>query len=68
MTVGGTGDVLAGITAALLAKSKDPFRAACAAAFISGVSGDLLYEKVGPHLTASGVADEIPKAINSCIR
>lgn len=39
MAVGGTGDVLTGITGALLAVS-EPFRAAAAAAFLNGRAGD----------------------------
>lgn len=39
MAVGGTGDVLTGITTALIAVSS-PFRAAAAAAFLNGEAGD----------------------------
>lgn len=65
MTVGGTGDVLTGITATLLAQSNNPFRSACAAAFINGLAGMLAEEKMGPHIVATDVIDNIPHAFKS---
>jgi len=62
MTVGGTGDVLAGLTGALFAKH-DAFEAACAAAFINGAAGDLAFEEFGYGLLATDVIDYIPKAM-----
>jgi NAD(P)H-hydrate epimerase len=59
MTVGGTGDVLTGVTAGLLAKGVPPFEAACAAAFINGSAGVEAAERFGMHITASDVADQI---------
>jgi hydroxyethylthiazole kinase-like uncharacterized protein yjeF len=61
MTVGGTGDVLAGITGALLAGGLSPFSCARAAAFISGYSGDLAWEKFGNGLTATDIIELIPQ-------
>ena len=40
MTVGGTGDVLGGIVAGLIALHADPFEAAVAGAFVNGAAGD----------------------------
>ncbi len=68
MTVGGTGDVLAGLVAAFLAWCKDPFRAACAAAFINGFAGDILKERIGFHITATGLIDCIPEAFSRILR
>lgn len=59
MTVGGTGDVLTGITAALLSKGVSPFEAACAAAFINGSAGEEAAKLLGFHITASDVANMI---------
>jgi NAD(P)H-hydrate epimerase len=59
MTVGGTGDVLTGITAGLLAKKVKPFEAACAAAFINGSAGAEAARLYGLHITASDVANQI---------
>ena len=59
MTVGGTGDVLTGVTAGLLAKKVPPFEAACAAAFINGSAGLEAVNQLGMHITASDVANQI---------
>lgn len=64
MTVGGTGDVLAGLTGALFAKH-DAFSAACAAAFINGAAGDLAFSEFGYGLLATDVIDRIPEAMKS---
>lgn len=62
MTVGGTGDVLTGVTATFLAWTKDPFRAACAAAFVNGLAGDLVAIERGYHILATDLLDALPKA------
>ncbi len=59
MTVGGTGDVLTGITAGLLAKKVQPFEAACAAAYVNGAAGVEAAKELGFHVTASDVADNV---------
>ena len=64
MTVGGTGDVLAGLTGALFAKH-DSFSAACAAAFINGAAGDLAFSEFGYGLLATDVIDRIPEVMKS---
>ncbi|MEM3383262.1 MAG: NAD(P)H-hydrate dehydratase [Nitrososphaerales archaeon] len=63
MTVGGTGDVLSGIAATLLAWGIKPFRAACAAAFISGFAGDLAVKDKGYHIVATDVINNIHKVL-----
>lgn len=62
MTVGGTGDVLAGLAGSLFAKH-DAFSAACAAAFINGAAGDLAFEEFGYGLLATDVIDRIPEVM-----
>ncbi len=62
MTVGGTGDVLAGIVGALYA-TNSAFEAAVAGAFINGRAGDLAFEKWGAGLLATDIIDNIPKAM-----
>ena len=64
MTVGGTGDVLSGIVAGLMAQGVNPFRAAVAGAFISGAAGDLAEERSGYHLTPIDLLEYIPKVLN----
>lgn len=59
MTVGGTGDVLTGITAGLLSKGMPPFEAACAAAFVNGSAGAEAARQFGLHIVASDVVNQI---------
>lgn len=67
MTVGGTGDVLAGITGALLAMGLEPYNAAKCAAFINGYSGDLAWERFQVGLLATDIIDLIPECIKNCM-
>jgi hydroxyethylthiazole kinase-like uncharacterized protein yjeF len=62
MTVGGTGDVLAGITAAFYARSS-ALRAATAAAFVNGRAGDLVYPEKEFGMVATDVIEKIPEAM-----
>ncbi|MEX2007205.1 MAG: NAD(P)H-hydrate dehydratase [Candidatus Levyibacteriota bacterium] len=62
MTKGGTGDVLAGLVAALYCKNS-AFLAACAASYISKKAGESLFEKVGTSFNASDLASEIPSVM-----
>jgi hydroxyethylthiazole kinase-like uncharacterized protein yjeF len=64
MTVGGTGDVLAGLTGALYAKH-DAFPAACAGAFINGAAGDIAFTEFGYGLLATDVIDYIPAVMKA---
>ena len=67
MTAGGTGDVLAGICIALLAKKVKPFHAACIAAFINGMAGNMAYEEKSYGLVASDLLEKIPEVIRDLI-
>lgn len=59
MTVGGTGDVLAGTVAGLLAKGIDGFDAACLAAYICGLAGERAFDRNSYGMTATDVIDGI---------
>ncbi len=59
MTKGGTGDVLAGLVAALYAKN-DAFLSAVAASFINKKAGESLFERMGLYYNASDLVKEIP--------
>ncbi len=59
LTKGGTGDVQAGLTVALLAKN-DPFLAAASAAFIIKKAADDLFKKVGTVFNSDDLANQIP--------
>ncbi|MCK5233264.1 MAG: NAD(P)H-hydrate dehydratase [Candidatus Aenigmarchaeota archaeon] len=63
MTTGGTGDVLAGVCAAILARGTDSFEAACAGAYITGLAGEAAAKKFGDGLVGSDVINELPKII-----
>jgi hydroxyethylthiazole kinase-like uncharacterized protein yjeF len=60
MTVGGTGDVLAGLTGALFARCDSPLEAAASGAYINGAAGDLAFMEFGYGLLATDVIDYIP--------
>ncbi len=63
MTVGGSGDTLAGICGALLARDIDPFLAAQAAAVINGKAGELVAQKKKDSLLATDLIETIPEVI-----
>jgi ADP-dependent NAD(P)H-hydrate dehydratase len=62
MTVGGTGDVLAGITAGLMCKVSS-FDAALLAAYFNGLAGNLAFNRVGLHMASTDLLDELPIAM-----
>ena len=59
----GTGDILAGIAAALLSSGRDAFDAACAAVWLHGEAA----RQAGPALTADGLPRHIPAALAACL-
>jgi ADP-dependent NAD(P)H-hydrate dehydratase len=62
MTVGGTGDVLSGLTAGMLARMK-PFEAAVVALYVNGIAGALAFKQVGLHMIATDLIDKLPMAM-----
>jgi len=61
MTVGGTGDVLAGIAAGFLAQGYSSFDSACWAAYINGKLGEMLQKKKGYSFIASDLVEDLKK-------
>jgi len=64
MTVGGTGDVLSGVVAGLMAMGVYEFQASVAGAFINGAAGDLARVELGDHLAPSDLIHLIPRVMN----
>lgn len=64
MTVGGTGDVLSGVVAGLMAQGVPEFNASVAGAFINGAAGDLAAVETGDHLAPTDLIHLIPKIMN----
>jgi hydroxyethylthiazole kinase-like uncharacterized protein yjeF len=63
MTVGGTGDVLAGIIGALVSKGVEPFNAVRIAAFLNGEAGNEAFQKKSYGLLATDIIEEIPNVL-----
>jgi NAD(P)H-hydrate epimerase len=63
MSVGGTGDVLAGLVAGFRAQGVSSFLSACAGAFVNGAAGLLAYREKGQGFIAFDLADYIPKIL-----
>ena len=64
MTVGGSGDVLSGVIATLLAKVKDdPFAASILAVYLNGIAAGLAYKRVGLHMVATDMIEELANAM-----
>jgi NAD(P)H-hydrate epimerase len=61
MSVGGTGDVLAGLVAGLISKGHDVFEAAFLGSYINGAAGDIAEKSYGYNFLATDVINEIPK-------
>ncbi|MBW2995104.1 NAD(P)H-hydrate dehydratase [Candidatus Woesearchaeota archaeon] len=65
MAVGGTGDVLAGLVAGLIAQGEPLMKAAVKASRINKKAGDIIYRKKGYGLLASDLLEIIPKIIKN---
>lgn len=63
LATAGTGDVLSGVIAALLAKGLDPLLAASAGVLVHAEAGRIAGRRVGPdHTIASDVIEALPEA------
>ena len=65
MTVGGTGDVLSGITAAMLARNRNTLESAIISAYLNGLAGKATQKKFGLHIVATDLLDELPNIMKS---
>lgn len=64
MSTGGTGDILTGMVAALLAQNpKNPMLAVCTAVHLHGLAGDVMRQHVGEHaMVATDLLRGLPNA------
>lgn len=64
MATGGTGDILTGMVAGMIAQNpRDAFRAVLAAVHLHGLAGDVAREKLGEHsLVATDLLRGLPRA------
>lgn len=67
MTKGGTGDILAGLVAALFCKN-DAFTSAYVGVYVNGKAGDELYKKVGPFYDAEDLLNHLPDTLWRTVR
>ena len=58
MATAGSGDVLTGVIAGLLARGAEPFAAACGGVFWHGHAGDLVANRLGPFALLAGDLSE----------
>ena len=65
MTVGGTGDALAGICAGLLTQDLNAFDSACLGVFINGLAGDKAYATKGNGFSATDLVSFIGNVIKN---
>jgi len=66
LTKGGTGDILAALTTALVAKNP-PLLSAAAASYIVKAAADDLYRKVGTFYNSDDLASHIPATLHSLL-
>lgn len=67
MTVGGTGDVLAGIVAGLRSKGMTAFDAACLGAHISGLAGEKAFAEKSYGMIPTDVIEMIPYVLREAL-
>jgi NAD(P)H-hydrate epimerase len=69
MAAGGSGDLLAGTTAAFMARNVGPaWEAAVASCYVHGLAGDIAAQRLGGKtgLMAPDIAECLPQAISQC--
>ena len=65
MAVAGSGDVLTGIIAGLLAQGKNAWEAATVGVYLHGLAGDAAAERLGRYgMTACDLADAVAEVTN----
>jgi hydroxyethylthiazole kinase-like uncharacterized protein yjeF len=67
MSIGGTGDVLAGLCSCFIATKNDPFNSACSAAFLNGIIGEYCKANIGDRFTALDMTKNINNALRNML-
>lgn len=67
MTVGGSGDVLSGFVASLIAQGTQPFAACQAAVYLMGKAGENLFKNKANCFSAYDLAMELPYTVKSVV-
>ncbi len=67
LATGGTGDVLTGMIAALLARGCSPVDAGSAAAYVHGLAGRKAADELGDGTTAADVLERVPQAMREVV-
>ncbi len=65
MSIGGTGDVLAGLCNCFISIKNDPFKSACSATFLNGIIGEYCKLNIGERFTALDMTKNINNALRS---
>jgi NAD(P)H-hydrate epimerase len=66
MATGGTGDILTGMIAGLIAQGLEPARAATVGVYLHGLAGDLACQHLGPEAMIAGdLLEKLPEAIRA---
>jgi NAD(P)H-hydrate epimerase len=70
MSTGGTGDILTGMVAGMIAQHpNDTMLAVCAAVYLHGLAGDVMRESVGEHsMVATDLLEGLPEAFRRAQR
>ncbi|PYB67597.1 bifunctional ADP-dependent NAD(P)H-hydrate dehydratase/NAD(P)H-hydrate epimerase [Thermoplasma sp. Kam2015] len=68
MTMGGTGDLLAGLISSFLAKSIDPIRSCLMGTYLNKAIGDAAHAKHGYWYTITDMIGEIPAVMDKYIK
>lgn len=63
MATGGSGDILTGTIAGLLAQNKNPLEATLLGVYLHGLAGDIAYAEKGNGLIAGDIAENLPRAL-----
>ena len=64
MSIGGTGDVLAGLCGCFLATENELFNSACSAAFLNGYIGEFCKNTIGSRFTAMDMINNLREGIS----